>query len=212
MAIEPDVMVQRLLASFADLDEATALQYVEDAVGQLSLDVPIVTSTTLAIVSGVASYDLPADFLFVIELPGLVTSNNVLLSDGGLVPVSSTWEERWYIEGDQVRFDPVPSFTLTRSLRYAARHVLTAGVYPRLSENGARIALLYGRFLALQGKAVTAAGGFSYRIGDEAVDKSRVGAAMQQQVDAALAAYQAAVRQLRGFAGATNRAQFTGQV
>ena len=212
MAIEPDVMVQRLLASFADLDEATALQYVEDAVEQLSLDVPIVTSTTLAIVSGVASYDLPADFLFVIELPGLVTSNNVLLSDGGLVPVSSTWEERWYIEGDQVRFDPVPSFTLSRSLRYAARHVLTAGVYPRLSENGARIALLYGRFLALQGKAVTAAGGFSYRIGDEAVDKSRVGAAMQQQVDAALAAYQAAVRQLRGFAGSTNRAQFTGQV
>ena len=212
MAIEPDVMVQRLLASFADLDEATALQYVEDAVEQLSLDVPIVTSTTLAIVSGVASYDLPADFLFVVELPGLATSDNVLLSDGGLVPVSSTWEERWYIEGDQVRFDPVPSFTLSRSLRYAARHVLTAGVYPRLSENGARIALLYGRFLALQGKAVTAAGGFSYRIGDEAVDKSRVGAAMQQQVDAALAAYQAAVRQLRGFAGSTNRAQFTGQV
>ena len=26
--------------------------------------------TTLAIVSGVASYDLPADFLFVVELPG----------------------------------------------------------------------------------------------------------------------------------------------
>ena len=212
MAIEPDVMVQRLLASFADLDEATALQYVEDAVGQLSLDVPIVTSTTLAIVSGVASYDLPADFLFVVELPGLATSDNVLLSDGGLVPLSSAFSEQFYIEGDQVRFDPVPSFTLSRSMRYAARHVLAAGVYPRLSENGARIALLYARFLALQRKAVEAAGGFSYRIGDEAVDKSRVGASMQQQEDAALAAYLAAVRQLRGFAGSTNRAQFTGVI
>ena len=54
-----------------------------------------------------------------------------------------------------------------------------------------------GAFWRCRGKAVTAAGGFSYRIGDEAVDKKGVGAAMQQQVDAALAAYQSAVRQLR---------------
>lgn len=212
MAMGFDELVTRLQKSVDAGDEFDYVQAVQDAVEQLSQDVPIMTSTTLAIVSGVASYDLPADFLFVVELPGLATSDNVLLSDGGLVPLSSGFQEVYYIEGDQVRFDPVPSFTLTRTLRYAARHVLAAGVYPRLSENGARIALLYGRFLALQGKAVTAAGGFSYRIGDEAVDKKGVGAAMQQQVDAALAAYQSAVRQLRGFAGSTNRAQFTGVI
>ena len=212
MAMGFDELVTRLQKAVDAGDEFDYVQAVQDAVEQLSQDVPIMTSTTLAIVSGVASYDLPADFLFVVELPGLATSDNVLLSDGGLVPLSSGFQEVYYIEGDQVRFDPVPSFTLARTLRYAARHVLAAGVYPRLSENGARIALLYGRFLALQGKAVTAAGGFSYRIGDEAVDKKGVGAAMQQQVDAALAAYQSAVRQLRGFAGSTNRAQFTGVI
>jgi hypothetical protein len=162
--------------------------------------VPILTSTTLSIVSGRDTYDLPADFAFLVELPLLVSSDNVLLSNDGIIPLSAAWEERWYIEGDQVRFDPVPSYTLTRSMRYAARYVLEGGAYPRLSENGARIALLYAQYLVMQARVQAAAGdGWKYRIGDEEVDKSRLGAGLQASAAASLAAYQAAVRQLRGY-------------
>lgn len=200
MAIDPDVMVQRLLVNFPALAEPTALQMVEDAIEQLSQDVPIMTSTTLAIVSGTASYDLPADFLFLIELPALVSSDNVLLSDGGIIPLATAWEERWYVEGDQIRFEPTPVYTLTRTLRYAARYVLVDGVYARLSENGARLALLYAKYLALQAKAAAAGeSGWRYKIGDEEVDKSRLGQALLEQTRGALDAYAAAVKQLRGY-------------
>lgn len=197
-------LVTRLEAAVTGPDGFDTLQAVQDAVEQLSQDVPIVSSATLAIVSGVASYDLPADFLFLIELPALVTSDNVLLSNDGIVPLATAWEERWYVEGDQVRFEPTPTYTLTRTMRYAARYVLNdAGQYARLSENGARIALLFAQYLVLQARAAAAAGdGWRYRIGDEEVDKSRLSTSMQEQVKAALAAYQAAVKQLKGFGSA----------
>lgn len=199
MGVALDELVSRLDASEmpAGFD---GVQAVRDAVEQLGQDVPIVTSTTLAIRSGTASYLLPTDFLFLIELPALVLFDNVFLLDGGIVPLTAAWEERWYVEGDQIRFEPTPFYTLNRTLRYAARYVLTDGVYARLSENGARIALLYAQYLVLQARAQAAAGdGWRYRIGDEEVDKSRLSAGLQEQVSAALAAYQAAVKQLRGY-------------
>ena len=200
MAIDPTVMKRRMMTTFPEMSDATALQVVEDAVEQLSQDVPIQTSTTLSVVSGQATYALPVDFLFLIELPALVSSDNVLLSDGGIIPIATAWEERWYIEGDVIRFEPTPSYTLTRSLRYAARHVLVNGVWPRLSENAARIALLYGRYLAMQQQAASLAeGGWRYKIGDEEIDKSRQGSAMLEQVNATLESYRAAVRQLQGY-------------
>lgn len=200
MAIDPTVLKRRMMTTFPDMSEATALQVVEDAVEQLSQDVPIQTSTTLSIVSGTATYDLPAEFLFLIELPALVSSDNVLLSDGGIIPMATAWEERWYVEGDSIRFEPTPSYTMVRTLRYAARHVLSDGVWPRLSENAARIALLYGRYLALQQQASTLAeGGWRYKIGDEEIDKSRQGSAMLEQVNAALEGYRTAVRQLQSY-------------
>lgn len=202
MAIEPDVLVQRLVGSFPALTEPTALQIVEDAIEQFSQDVPIMTSTTLAIRSGTASYDLPADFLFLIELPALVSSDNVLLSDGGIIPLTTAWEERWYIEGDRIRFEPTPVYTLNRTLRYAARHVLADGVYSRLNENGARLVLLYARYLVLQAQAAAAGeSGWRYKIGDEEVDKSRLGQALLAQTKDALESYQVAVKQLKGYGG-----------
>lgn len=200
MGVALGELVSRLEASGVAPTGFDGMQAAMDAVEQLSQDVPIVTSTTLAIRSGTASYDLPADFLFLIELPALVSSDNVLLSDGGIIPLATAWEERWYVEGDQIRFEPTPSYTLTRTLRYAARYVLVDGVYSRLSENGARLALLYAKYLALQAKAAQAGeSGWRYKIGDEEVDKSRLGQALLEQTKGALDAYAAAVKQLRGY-------------
>ncbi len=172
----------------------------QDAVQQLSQDVPVITTTTIQVTAGQAAYDLPADFLYEIELAGLPAQGGVIVSNGGLIPVSSSWEETHYVEGATLRFDPVPTYSTTRTLRYAAQHVAANGVYPRLSENGARVAMLYGQYLALMEQANGVAGdGWSYKIGDESVDKRGQGSAIQAQASAALTNYQNAMRPLQGY-------------
>lgn len=172
----------------------------QDAVLQLSQDVPVITTVTIQVTAGQAAYDLPADFLYEIELAGLPAQGGVIVSNGGLIPVSDCWEETHYIEGDTLRFDPVPTYSTTRTLRYAAQHVAANGVYPRLGENGARVALLYGQYLALMEQAnATAGDAWSYKIGDESVDKRGQGAAIQAQASAALTNYQNAIRPLQGY-------------
>ena len=172
----------------------------QDAVLQLSQDIPVITTVTVQVTAGQATYDLPADFLYEIELAGLPAQGGVIVSNGGLIPVSSNWEETHYVEGATLRFDPVPTYSTTRILRYAAQHVATAGVYPRLSENGARVAMLYGQYLALMEQANAVAGdAWSYKIGDESVDKRGQGAAIQAQASAALTNYQNAIRPLQGY-------------
>jgi hypothetical protein len=175
-------------------------QLVKDAIAQLSQDVPIVTSTDLAIVSGTASYTLPTDFLFVISLASLTAPGQGVIIGASLVPVPQSFSERYYIEGDQIRFVPTPTYTVARTLRYAACHVLNAAVvYPRLTENGARIAMLYAQHLALSAQAaVGGAAAWKYSIGDEMVDKSRAGTALMEQADGLLKQYQQAIRGLKG--------------
>ena len=171
----------------------------QEAVGQLGLDAPIVTAATIAVTAGVAAYSLPADFLYLIELGGAPVQGDVLVSDGGLVPLGAGWNEMYYIEGDSLRFDPVPTYTAARTLRYAAAYALVGGAYPRLSENGARIALLYGQYLALSEQAnAQAADGWSYKIGDESVDKRGAAAAVQAQAKNALESYNVAIRPFKG--------------
>jgi len=172
----------------------------QDAVQQLSQDVPVITAVTIQVAAGQATYDLPADFLYEIELAGLPVQGGVIVSNGGLIPMGAGWEETHYIEGGTLRFDPVPTYSTTRTLRYAAQHVAANGVYPRLSENGARVAMLYGQYLALMEQAnATVGDGWSYKIGDESVDKRGQGAAVQAQASAALTNYQNAIRPLQGY-------------
>ena len=172
----------------------------QDAVQQLSQDVPIITTATIQVIAGQATYDLPADFLFAIELGGAAAGGGIIVADNGLIPVGAGWQEQHYIEGDTLRLDPAPAYTAARTLRYAAQHVATNGVYPRLSENGARVAMLYGQYLALLEQANAVAGdAWSYKIGDESVDKRGQGAAVQAHARAALTNYQNAIRPLQGY-------------
>lgn len=172
----------------------------QDAVQQLSQDVPIITTATIQVVTGRATYDLPADFLYEIELMSMLAQGGIVVGNSGLIPVSGCWEEQHYIEGGTLRLDPVPTYSATRTLRYAAQHVAVNGVYPRLSENGARVAMLYGQYLALLEQANAVAGdGWAYKIGDESVDKRGQGAAIQTQASAALTSYQNALRPLQGY-------------
>lgn len=176
-------------------------QLVREAVGQLSQDLPIVTTTTLLIAAGVASYALPADFLYEIDFGAPAPYGDVLITNGGLIPVGRGFSEAHYIEGGSVRFEPVPAYSTARTVRYAASHVLDgSGMYPRLSENGARVALLYARYLALNEQASAVANdGWSYKIGDESVDKRGLAAAVQTQALAAIEMYAVALKPLKGY-------------
>ena len=202
MSVALAALVARLQGAVPQRDGAPAdyEQLCADAVAQLGLDVPIVASAAIQVTAGVAAYDLPADFLYLIDLTaGAPVRGNILVGDAGLIPLAGGWQEAYYIEGSSLRFEPVPAYTATRTLRYAAGYALVGGVYARLSENGARIALLYAKHLALGEQATAVApDGWSYKIGDESVDKRGVAAAIQAQADAALKAYEAAVKPLKG--------------
>lgn len=174
-------------------------QLVRDAVAQLGRDVPIITSAEIVIIAGQATYDLPADFLFLIELESAV-GNAYLGGGGGIVALTAWQSERALVEGDTLRLAPTPVYGMARTLRYAAGYAITDGAYSRLSENGARIALLYATHLALMAQAAdAAAGAWKYQIGDEMVDRSQHGRAVNEQAGGALKQYQSAVAQLRGY-------------
>lgn len=176
-------------------------QLVKDAVAQFSADAPIISSTTLAIVTGIATYSLPADFIFQIALePIFKLGDGVFQGSSGKLIAGSVLDlpELVYWEGPTLRLDPTPTYSADRRLRYAAQHLLSDGSYARMTENGARIALLYGQYLALVEQANTLApASWKYSIGDETVDKSAQGRAMLEQANALLASYRNAIAGLR---------------
>ena len=213
MSIALLLLADRLRRAVPQRNDAPAdyEQLAQDAVAQLSQDAPIITSVAIQVQAGTASYALPADFLSVIRLDGVALSVGVIVADNGLIPMPQGWQEQAYVEGATLRLDPVPAYTCARTLRYAARHVALGGVYTRLSENGARIALLYAQYLALTEQAnAVAPDGWSYKIGDESVDKRGVAAAIQTQAYAALKAYEAAVKPLKGYGSQYRANQWTG--
>ena len=212
MGVALMTMVTRLQAVVPVRNGAPAdyTQVVKDAVMQLSADAPIVTSATLAIVAGTASYALPADFLFQIALEPLhQVGVGVYQGGSGKLIAAGVLEmpEILYWEGATLRLEPTPTYTADRVLRYAAQHVLAGGSYARLTENGARIALLYAQYLALVEQAnVMAPAAWKYSIGDESVDKSAQGRALVEQANALLASYRNAISGLRPLG---DRARYT---
>lgn len=181
-------------------------QLVKDAVTKLGEDVPLICTATLSLVKGTASYALPDDFLFMIDLPCLAGSSGVVIGDGGLIPLAADYSEDYAIAGNQVTFSPTPTYTTSRDYRYAATYALVNGAYPRLTQNGARVALLYAQHLALMEQATPAAGkGWKYQIGDEMVDKSNQGTKLRDQADGFLTRYEAEIKRLNNRAGSTAR-------
>lgn len=176
-------------------------QLVKDSVEQISSDVPMTKTMTLTMVSGTAAYDLPADFRFLISLENVVRQGGVIIGNSGLIPITARFEESYDVEGNRIVFSPTPTYSLSRTLRYGAGHVLDGNnSYPRLTENGARIALLYAQHLALMAQANTVApAGWKYQIGDEMVDKSGQAGKLREQADGLLKQYQAAVKPLKGY-------------
>ena len=187
-------------------------QVVKDAVAQFGADLPLLCSTTISVVSGTATYALPNDFAALIELEQLAIGATVNMTTGQLIAGRvDRVRERIYIEGANLRIEPTPTYTLERTLRYAGFYELADGSYARLTQNGARVAMLYAQHLALSAQAgVAGASGWKYQIGDESVDKSKAGEALGAQASRLFEQYQVALRPFRRSAGGRSNYEGSG--
>lgn len=186
--------------------EGGYVQCVKDAVLQLAQDAPRRVTAELSVISGTANYLMPADFLFLIDWPVLTGANGVMIDARGIIPMpDGGWRERVTVADGVLTIYPTPGYTMLRTYRYAGAHVLTgepgAEVYATLNENSARVVLLYATYLVLTQQAQAAAGqAWKYQIGDEMVDKSRLGDVRMAAAQAALHGYQAALGAVKSWA------------
>ena len=134
---------------------------------------------TLTIVAGTATYDLPEDFLALIEMVALATQDGVIVSSAGIIPVGASWKERYTIRNGQITFTPTPTYSMERLVRYKAGWVLDTGdedygvddAYPEMTEREARIVLLKAQALALGKQANASSGsGMKYSLGAVSFD------------------------------------------
>jgi hypothetical protein len=152
---------------------------------------------TLSIVSGTSTYDLPADFIKLINLVSYYTENGVLNTPSGLIPLSGTYVEEHLVNNGQIKFYPTPTYSMDREYRYKAGWALTVDsggdFYEDLGEVEAAIALKYAKALVLKNKADALGGGFNYRQGDMQVDTGMQADSLRKDQEAAKADYLAAV-------------------
>lgn len=153
-------------------------QAIKDAVAEFSRRCGLVKFAELSIVSGTASYNLPADFLKLIMLESLASADGVIISTTGIIPVSAEWEETYQIVNKVITFKPTPGYTLTRDYRYKAAWVLTGSsgseTYADMGDDEAQIVMLEAKNLALEKRAnaQAASGGLRYSFGAVSVDKT----------------------------------------
>lgn len=179
-------------------------QVIRDAVADYSRRRPRKKHTSLSIVSGTASYDLPTDFVQLIRLASPVTyvsgDQGVLVTSDGLVPLSSDWQEEHYVAPGsdgvmELTFYPTPTYSTTRIVWYAAGHALNASdEYPNMVDDDVEVLMHRARSLALELQAgVAAREAWQYAIGDERVAKEKLASEMRAAADAAEKRYQAAL-------------------
>ena len=205
--IQADMLVHRLYNTIAPRDSVPEdyEQLVSDAVNRLSQDAPLLKRGSLAVVNGTASYTLPTDFQSMIELAGPQAQGGVIIGNSGIIPVSADWEEVYDIAGNQLTLTPTPAYSMSRAYRYSAAYVQADGRYTTLTENLARLALLYAQAQALTMQAAAVAGNaWKYTIGDESVDKTGQSKGMQAQAETLMNQYKDEVRKLQGY-GSTAR-------
>lgn len=201
MAVEQSDLIERLQSGAPAKDGIPAeyLFILEEAVAKLGQDVPLRSSATVAVVAGQATYVLPDDFLRLVQLAPLPYSADGVMVSDVLTPVGVAMKrERVIVEGDSLRIEPTPAYSMQRTLEYEAIYALVDGAYPRLTQNGARLALLYARHLVLGQQAGVAAGkAWRFKIGDEEVDRSKTGDAVGSQATALLQQYEREIAGMR---------------
>lgn len=187
-------------------------QCVRDAAADFSRRAPMQKVATLDIVSGTATYALPADFVKVIRLASAIQpQSGVLITGDGLIPVSGAFRERAMVQGGRLVISPTPAYTLARELWYMAALALDDNnVYQDMTNETSAIVLLKAQALALglQANAATQEA-WSYTIGDESVTKTQLAAQIREQAQALNEEYASAVAAYVGAVNARGEAPST---
>ena len=209
MAVSLSSLVARLQAQVPPRDGVPTsdgyVQCVKDAVLQLAQDAPRRVQTSVSVLSGTASYALPPDFLFLIDFPGFLPGIEVMIDARGIIPMpEGGLIEQVTVADGVLTISPTPNYTMPRLYRYAGAHPLSGSAgsetYATLNENAARVALLYAVYLVLTQQAQAQAGqAWRYQIGDEMVDKSRLGDVGMAAAQAALSSYRQAVQGVKSW-------------
>jgi len=164
----------------------TETQYenaVIDAVRDFSEQCGVEQIGTLNIVSGTATYNLPADFLRLIKLFTLGGEGVLFSSNSQIIPLSGNWTERHTIRNGQITFYPIPGYSFARDFSYKAAWIGTdieaegseaADVeYEMMGEREARIVLMKAKSLALTKKVnAQESAGMKYSFGAVSEDLS----------------------------------------
>lgn len=197
--VESDVPARNGVPSSDQYEQA-----VKAAVNDFSSRAPMKKYAELSIISGTASYSLPAGFRSIVTLESPFSPDGVLNTPAGLIPVSLGYKERYSIAGGNITFIPTPEYTLTRSLWYLAGYVLDEDeIYQDMTEVEADIVVLKAKSLVTRIQTNKARSeGWRYRIGDEEVDKSKIGSGLDSESEALKSDYLEAVEAYIGPVGA----------
>ncbi len=179
---------------------------VIDAVADFSRKAGRMKIGTLSIVSGQASYTLPADFVSMIRIYSMFAENGIINSGQGLIPTNARWNERHVIADGVITFYPTPTYSISRGFEYKAGWVLETASYDEMGDTEAGIVLLLAaaKVLHLQANK-TVSEAWTYQIGDERVSKERLSEQIRLQSDAMQAKYLDALQTYKGNAGAAGR-------
>lgn len=186
-------------------DAEQAERCVRAAVDALSGAAPIPRVSTISVTPGVASYDLPADFLRMRRLTSLLRHDRVIIGGEGVIPMNAAapTEEQVSVAGLTLTIWPTPTYTLARELHYDAGYLEVDGAYPALTDALGRVVSLKARAEALRLQAgSTARQAWSYQVGDERVSKEKLAAALAEQANALDAQFDAQVARLLSGGGA----------
>ena len=187
MSISLSSLVSRLQSDVPARNSVpSAEQYeraVTEAVADFSQRAPMEKVSSVSVVNGTAAYTLPADFVKLIGLESLVNASGVLITDSGLVPVSSSFSERLMVNGTTLTIYPTPTYTMARDLWYMAGYILDDdAAYADMSEAEAALVMMLATAKALGWQANAAAlEAWNYQIGDERVSKERLAEALRSQ-------------------------------
>lgn len=190
-------------------DAPTEVQYrdaVMAAVDDFSRKLPLRKYGTLPVVSGTATYDLPADFYQMVQFPSLLSDQGVLNAPQGLIPVSDAYREETTIADGQITIIPTPNYTVSREYWYDALYLLDDDeIYQDLDRFNAGVAALKAQAICLRLLANRAASEeWAYQLGDERVDKKGLSKAIAARASELENEYLAAIKDAKAMGAASS--------
>lgn len=183
--MELSELTARLESNVPAMDSIpSAAQYqqaVIDALADYSTRCPAMRVTDLAITSGTASYNLPADFVRYVGLEALSGPDGMLITDGGIIPGAGINAEQITVSDSTLTLYPTPGYSATRRLTYAGG-IITDGSSYSLTERQADLVLKRAAMDCLTIMANAAARqAWQYQLGDERVSKEQLAEELRAQ-------------------------------